>query len=313
MRWETIEAREAQYAPFPEGLAPEIAEVLRGQGIEQLYTHQAEAFRRSMAGEHLVVVTPTASGKTLCYNLPVLQRLIERPQARALYLFPTKALSHDQYHGLHAVTQQLGREIKVYTFDGDTPASARRAIRAAGQIVVTNPDMLHAGILPNHTKWIQLFENLETVVIDELHQYRGVFGSHVANVIRRLRRICRFYGSDPRFVCCSATVANPDGMARTLLGGPVGVIDNNGAPRGKRVMVFYNPPVCEPRAGDSREQRERDAADRDAVYRARLADDRVRAVAYPGGDPDEVPAAGDGSAGRGHGAHPGISGGVSAQ
>jgi DEAD/DEAH box helicase domain-containing protein len=246
-RWHTIAAQPAQFAPFPAALDPALVEVLRAQGIEQLYSHQAEAIERTLAGENVVVVTPTASGKTLCYNLPILQRLIERPQSRALCLFPTKALSHDQYGGLYemtrAVQEKNGRDIRVFTFDGDTPMAARKAIRAAGQIVVTNPDMLHAGILPNHTKWIKLFENLETVVIDELHNYRGVFGSHVANVIRRLRRICRFYGSDPRFICCSATIANPGQMAERLVGEPFTAIDRNGAPRGERVLVFYNPPV----------------------------------------------------------------------
>ncbi|HOE96901.1 MAG TPA: DEAD/DEAH box helicase [Candidatus Sumerlaeota bacterium] len=247
--WHRIPAQPATYAPFPDVLDPALADILRAQGIDQLYSHQAEAVARSLAGEHVVIVTPTASGKTLCYNLPVLQRLLRRPEARALYLFPTKALSHDQYGGLYDLTRALQRDIKVFTFDGDTPAAARRSIRSAGQIVVTNPDMLHTGVLPHHTKWIKLFENLETVVIDELHQYRGVFGSHVANVIRRLRRICRFHGSDPRFICCSATVANPLEMAQTLVEAPFRLIDNNGAPRGERVVVFYNPPVVNQELG----------------------------------------------------------------
>ncbi|MCL5269769.1 MAG: DEAD/DEAH box helicase [bacterium] len=243
VHWHTIEAREAQYAPFPAKLDLEIVRVLKDKGIGRLYTHQADAIEHSLAGRHVVVVTPTASGKTLCYNIPVLQRILRRPESRALYLFPTKALSHDQYRGLYDLTQALGREIKVYTFDGDTPAAARKSIRAAGQIVVTNPDMLHTGILPNHTRWIKLFENLETVVIDELHQYRGVFGSHVANVIRRLRRICAFYGSHPNFICCSATIANPGDMAERLIEEPVDLIDRNGAPCGRREVIFYNPPV----------------------------------------------------------------------
>lgn len=243
VHWHTAPPQAARYAPFPERLAPELRAALEKRGINQLYTHQAEAIERTLAGEHVVVVTPTASGKTLCYNLPVLQRLIERPEARALYLFPTKALSHDQYQGLYDLTREVGRDIKVYTFDGDTPTAARRSIRAAGQIVVTNPDMLHCGILPHHTKWIKLFENLDTIVIDELHQYRGVFGSHVANVIRRLRRICEFYGSKPRFICCSATVANPAEMAEGLVGEKFSLVDNNGAPRGERVLIMYNPPV----------------------------------------------------------------------
>jgi DEAD/DEAH box helicase domain-containing protein len=240
---EHIAAQPARFAPFPAALDPQIRQLMERRGIRQLWSHQAEAIERHLAGEHVVVVTPTASGKTLCYNLPVLQRLLERPAARALYMFPTKALSHDQYHGLYGLTRELGRDFKIYTYDGDTPAAARRAIRSAGQIVVTNPDMLHSGILPHHTMWIELFENLETVVIDELHQYRGIFGSHVANLIRRLRRICAFYGSNPRFICCSATVANPGEMAETLVGEPFHVVDQNGAPRGERVLVMYNPPV----------------------------------------------------------------------
>jgi DEAD/DEAH box helicase domain-containing protein len=238
-----IPAEPPKFAPMPAQLTPDVVNVLRARGFEQLYTHQAEAIEATLSGEHVVVVTPTASGKTLCFNVPVLQRLVNRPSARALYLFPTKALSHDQYGGLYDLAQAMDREIKVYTFDGDTPASARAAIRTAGQIVITNPDMLHTGILPNHTKWIQLFENLETVVIDEMHQYRGIFGSHMANVIRRLRRICKFYGSDPKFICCSATIANPKEVAERLVEAPFRLVDKNGAPRGERVFIFYNPPV----------------------------------------------------------------------
>jgi DEAD/DEAH box helicase domain-containing protein len=234
---------EAVHAPFPGCLDKRVCSSLRKSGIEQLFSHQAEAVERSMRGEHIAVVTPTASGKTMCYNLPVIQRILNRPESRALYLFPTKALSHDQYEGLHALTGTMGHDIRVYTYDGDTPASARRNIRSAGQIVITNPDMLHSGILPHHTRWIKLFENLETIVIDELHQYRGVFGSHVANVIRRLARICEFYGSRPVFICCSATVGNPGEMAEQLTGRPVSVINQNGGPRGERVVVLYNPPV----------------------------------------------------------------------
>jgi len=191
----------------------------------------------------VAVVTPTASGKTLCYNLPVLHTVLSDPNARALYLFPTKALAQDQLDELHGLVTDLGVDVKTYTYDGDTPADARRAVRAAGHIVITNPDMLHTAILPHHTKWMRLFENLRYVVIDELHQYRGVFGSHVANVIRRLRRVCRFYGSDPVFICCSATIANPGDLAERLIGAPVQVIDRNGAPRGERVVAVYNPPV----------------------------------------------------------------------
>jgi len=215
--WRTVSARPPQYGGFPGRLNPRLVEGLRARGIPGLYTHQAEAVEAVLEGENVCVVTPTASGKTLCYNVPVLNRLLENPKARALYLFPTKALSQDQVTELESTIEGLEVKIGAYTFDGDTPASARKAVRSAGHIVVTNPDMLHAGILPHHTIWIRLFENLEFVVIDELHHYRGVFGSHLANVLRRLKRICAFYGSKPTFVCCSATIANPQEMAERII------------------------------------------------------------------------------------------------
>jgi DEAD/DEAH box helicase domain-containing protein len=243
VEWRELPAQEARYAPFPIRADPRLIESLLRRGIEQLYTHQAEAFAAVMQQRNVVVVTPTASGKTLCYNLPVVQSILERPEARALYLFPTKALAQDQMQELHALVTDLEVDIKTLTYDGDTPGDARRKVREAGHIVVTNPDMLHTGILPHHTKWMKLFENLRYVVIDELHQYRGVFGSHVANVIRRLHRVCRFYGSDPLFICCSATIANPAELAESLVRRPVVKIDNNGAPRGEKIVAVYNPPV----------------------------------------------------------------------
>jgi DEAD/DEAH box helicase domain-containing protein len=247
--WRTIPAREARYVDFPQRLDRRLVRTLADKGITRLYTHQGEAVEAVLNGENIVVVTPTASGKTLCYNLPVLDTILKEPGARALYLFPTKALSQDQLAELHDVVEQLDVDIKTFTFDGDTPQTARRAIRAAGHIVVTNPDMLHAGILPHHTKWIKLFENLRYVVIDEIHHYRGVFGSHLANVIKRLRRICRFYGSDPLFICCSATIANPDDLARRIINKPVRLIDNNGAPSGEKHFLLYNPPVVNKQLG----------------------------------------------------------------
>jgi DEAD/DEAH box helicase domain-containing protein len=195
------------------------------------------------------VVTPTASGKTLCYNLPVIQTILENRAARALYLFPTKALSQDQVVELHEIVTLLDEDIKTFTFDGDTPVSARKAIRTAGHIVVTNPDMLHQGILPHHTRWIKLFENLRYVVIDEIHNYRGVFGSHLANVIRRLKRVCAFYDSHPRFICCSATIANPRELAEQLIEQPVHLIDRSGAPRAEKHFILYNPPVVNAQLG----------------------------------------------------------------
>jgi DEAD/DEAH box helicase domain-containing protein len=247
--WKTLPARPARYAPFPEGLEPRLVEGLAGRGIHQLYTHQAEAVDAILKGENVCVVTPTASGKTLCYNIPVLNRLIQNPKARALYLFPTKALSQDQVTELKSTIDDLDVKIGTYTFDGDTPSSARKAVRSAGHIVVTNPDMLHAGILPHHTIWIRLFENLEYVVIDEIHHYRGVFGSHLANVLRRLKRICAFYGSNPQFICCSATINNPKEIAERVIEKPVRLIDNNGAPTGDRHFLFFNPPVVNAELG----------------------------------------------------------------
>src|SRR5438874_8533823 len=241
--WREIPARDARYAPFPIVTDPRLIDALRGRGIERLYTHQAAAFGAVMQGNSVVVVTPTASGKTLCYNLPVVQTLLEQPEARALYLFPTKALAQDQMDELHALTGDASLPIRTFTYDGDTPGDARRKVREAGHVVVTNPDMLHTGILPHHTKWVKLFENLRYVVIDELHQYRGVFGSHVANVIRRLQRVCAWYGSDPRFVCCSATIANPGELAEHIIHDRVALVDRSGAPTGEKHLLFYNPPV----------------------------------------------------------------------
>lgn len=239
----TIPARAGVYEPIPEFLPTELSQLLLKKGINQLYSHQAAALAAVNQGEDVVVVTPTASGKTLCYNLPVIKALLANESARALYLFPTKALAQDQVAELITWSDQLGGKIKTYTYDGDTPGDARIAIRSAGSIVVTNPDMLHSGILPHHTKWLRLFENLEYVVIDELHTYRGVFGSHVANVLRRLQRICHFYGANPQFICTSATIANPGEHGEALLGRPVTVIDKNGAPSGRKEIIFYNPPV----------------------------------------------------------------------
>ena len=242
-------ASPGEYAPFPEWAPDPLVDALVAQGIEDLYSHQAEAAELVHAGKNVVVVTPTASGKTLCFNLPVLSTILEAPETRALYLFPTKALGYDQMDEVRRLVQVMGGGIAAYTYDGDTPASARRAIRERGQIVVTNPDMLHAGILPHHTKWSKLFANLRYVVLDELHHYRGVFGSHVANVVRRLKRVCRFHGSNPTFVCCSATIANPAEHARALIEEPVVLVDRSGAPRARKTVMLYNPPIVDEELG----------------------------------------------------------------
>ena len=247
--WRTLPATEGRYEPLPDAMDPRLCDVLRARGIHRLYCHQAECFRLAQEGRDFVVVTPTASGKTLCYNLPVVSAILKNNDARALYLFPTKALSADQVSGLYDMIEALGVDIKTYTYDGDTQAAARKAIREAGHIVVTNPDMLHANILPHHTRWVKLFENLEYIVIDELHTYRGVFGSHLANVLRRLMRLCAFYGSHPRFILCSATIANPVELASQLTGREIAAVTENGAPMGERHFVFYNPPVVNRQLG----------------------------------------------------------------
>ncbi len=241
--------REARYADFPAWLDRRLVEVLEARGIQRLYTHQAQALELAHQNRNVVVVTPTASGKTLCYNLPVLNTILADPGARALYLFPTKALARDQMEELNANIEALGAEIKSFVYDGDTPQDARRAIRSQAHVVITNPDMLHTGILPHHTRWARLFANLRYVVLDELHTYRGVFGSHVANVLRRLKRVAEFHGSRPLFLCSSATIANPGDLAQALLEQEVEVVAESGASSGEKFFLFYNPPVVNRQLG----------------------------------------------------------------
>jgi DEAD/DEAH box helicase domain-containing protein len=241
--------REGQYRPFPNSIHPLIKEAFQKEGIERLYSHQADVIEAVQNGKNVVVVTPTASGKTLCYNVPVLNTKLSLPSSKAFYLFPTKALSQDQMVELQKLIERIGEPVTTFTYDGDTPQDARQAIRTKGDIVITNPDMLHTGILPHHTKWVSFFQNLKFVVIDELHTYRGVFGSHMTNVLRRLGRICRFYGSRPQFICCSATIANPKELAERLLEREVSLIDQSGAPSSEKIFVFYNPPVVNKELG----------------------------------------------------------------
>lgn len=243
-----VPGREGRYAEFPDDLPPRLAAALRARGVERLYSHQAEAWEIARRGEDLVVVTPTASGKTLCYTLPVIAASIER-RAKALYLFPTKALAQDQVAELLELNKAGDLGVRAATFDGDTPGDQRRAIRLNGDIVVTNPDMLHQGILPHHTKWAQLFENLRYVVIDEIHSYRGVFGSHLANLLRRLQRVCAFYGARPQYILCSATIGNPREHAEALIGRPAAAILESGAPSGDKHVLLWNPPVVNPDLG----------------------------------------------------------------
>jgi DEAD/DEAH box helicase domain-containing protein len=249
----TLPAADARYAPWPALIDPRLRAALESRGITELYTHQAAALELALSGRHFVVTTPTASGKTLCYNAPALHTILSDPSSRALYLFPTKALAQDQLAELHElvghVNQAAETDIGVFTYDGDTPQDARRAIRSRAHIVLTNPDMLHSGILPHHPKWARLLENLRYVVIDELHAYRGVFGSHLGNVLRRLSRICRHYGSDPLFICSSATIANPGELAERLAGRPFELVEESGAPRGEKLFLFVNPPVVNKELG----------------------------------------------------------------
>jgi DEAD/DEAH box helicase domain-containing protein len=243
----------ARYGAFPDGISEPLREVLRARGITELYTHQAVAIEHALARRNVVITTPTASGKTLCYNAPVLSAILRDPAAHALYLFPTKALAQDQLAELHEVAELLAMghdaRIGVFTYDGDTPQDARKAIRGRAHIVLSNPDMLHSGVLPHHPRWAKLFENLRYVVIDELHTYRGVFGSHLANVLRRMLRICRHYGSSPTFICSSATIANPRGLAEGLVEQPFELVSEHGAPRGEKAFVFVNPPVVNRQLG----------------------------------------------------------------
>ncbi|MDR6675702.1 DEAD/DEAH box helicase [Xanthomonas sp. 1678] len=237
-----IPGRAGRYAPIPEDVPAALVAALKARGIEQLYSHQAEAWDAAQRGEHVAIVTPTASGKSLCYTLPVVAAAMTA-QAKALYLFPTKALAQDQVAELLELNRAGELGVKAFTFDGDTPGDARQAIRLHGDIVVSNPDMLHQAILPHHTKWAQFFENLRYVVIDEIHTYRGVFGSHVTNVLRRLKRICAFYGVNPQFILCSATIGNPRAHAEALIEQRVHAITESGAPSGDKHVLLWNPPV----------------------------------------------------------------------
>ena len=235
--------RGAHYAPFPEQLHPNIRAALRGRGIDSLFVHQVRAFELAAEGHHVVVATPTASGKSLAYNLPVLDALCRDRDMRALYLFPTKALSRDQEDALRRNVDELGVHGGIVTYDGDTPADVRRTARNAGNLILTNPDMLHSGILPHHTGWARFFSGLRYVVLDELHVMRGVFGSHMANVLRRLERVAAFYGARPQYLLASATIDNAKEHAEALVGAPVQLVNTSGAPAGRRHVMVYNPPV----------------------------------------------------------------------
>ncbi|HFQ94651.1 MAG TPA: DEAD/DEAH box helicase, partial [Anaerolineae bacterium] len=249
--WERLPSSVPRIGAEPFPLPPTLLQALTARGINALFSHQTAAITAVAQGQNVVTATATASGKSLSYTIPVLQRLLERPSARALYLFPTKALSHDQLAETNALIRAGNLPIAAHGYDGDTPRSQRSKIRQSDGILITNPDMLHAGILPYHTSWRSLFSNLDFVVLDEIHAYRGIFGSHVANVLRRLQRLCAFYGSDPQFICCSATIANPKEHAERLVERPFTLIgeSQNGAPRGEKQFILYNPPIVDEELG----------------------------------------------------------------
>jgi DEAD/DEAH box helicase domain-containing protein len=242
----TEPAREAQTAPLPDELHPRVREALAAQGIDQLYTHQAEAWEAAARREHLIVTTGTASGKTLSFNLPVLDALAREPKQRALYLYPTKALAQDQLRALGSL--RLPR-LRAAIYDGDTEAERRWQVRKWANVILSNPDMLHVGVLPHHDRWGDVLTNLAYVIVDEAHVYRGVFGSHVANVLRRLRRLARVYGAEPQFLLASATIANPGDLARSLTGAETTVIGDDGAPRAERTVALWNPPLTDEELG----------------------------------------------------------------
>ena len=273
--WSVIPPREGVFADIPSDMADILRQTLADRGITRLYSHQAESWRLIREGRDIVVVTPTASGKTLCYNLPVLQGLMEDPAARALYLFPTKALSQDQQSALNEILLggQLG--IPVYTFDGDTPSSIRIAARQGGRIIISNPDMLHTGVLPNHTKWIMFFQSIKYIILDELHTYNGIFGAHMANLMRRFLRLCRFYGSNPMVIAASATIGNPTALAERLLDRPFKAIDSNGAPAGEKASHTLQSPLSGCHSGNTPRNRARIPASRRPATTGRCQNHRL--------------------------------------
>ena len=247
--WQVVPSRGACTRPFASAVDARLRSACRRRGIAELYTHQARCFEFARAGRNVVLITPTASGKTLAYNLPILERCIDDAQATALYLFPTKALARDQHHELRRVVDDAGLGLPTATYDGDTPAATRRSVRSTARLVITNPDMLHTAVLPHHPQWERFFRGLRFVVIDELHTYRGIFGSHLTNVLRRLHRLTAFYGTRPQFLCCSATIGNPRQLAERIVGQPVELIDASGAPSGERHFILYNPPLVDREQG----------------------------------------------------------------
>ncbi len=249
INWHIEPERPPCWAGFPQNIPDELIRSLQASGITRLYQHQADAFLVAEAGKHFVVTTGTASGKTLCYNLPVLNHLIQDPDSRALYIFPTKALAQDQLDGINRLINGLGTRPGAFVYDGDTPVSIRSQARGTARLIMTNPDMMHVSILPHHTLWAEFFRNLRYIIIDEIHIYRGVFGSHLANLVRRIKRVAAFYGAHPQFIMTSATIGNPQQLAQRIIEDQVEVIDQDGSPRGARHIILYNPPVVVPDLG----------------------------------------------------------------
>ncbi|TLN27248.1 DEAD/DEAH box helicase, partial [bacterium] len=249
IHWTVTPPREAVLSPLPEELHPALRDALGGLGYTGLYRHQIQSYLHLCGGSNVVVSTSTASGKTLCYNLPVFDALLHDPAARAVYIFPTKALAHDQQETLTQLDEQVGGIVPVGAYDGDTPSAHRGFIRTNAHILLTNPDMLHTGILPQHTAWADFFRNLRFVALDELHIYRGVFGSHVANVIRRLKRIAAHYGAHPQFILTSATISNPAELAERLIEEKCQLVDEDTSPNGEKNFILYNPPIIDSELG----------------------------------------------------------------
>jgi len=276
--WQRAPATSARHTPFPRQINPRLMTAFNRRGVSQPYTHQAQAIDATLNGQNVVVVAGTAGGKSLCFHAPILQALLDDPNARALCLFPTKALAQDQlsqFGGWMSELQFSDAAKCLRAYDGDTPQSQRSAIRAEARIIVSNADMLHVGILPHHTRWSAFFRNLRYVVIDELHSYRGIFGSHVANVIRRLKRLCAFYGSNPVFILASATIANPKEHAERLIEAPVTLVDDDGSPHGERNVIFVNPPITDQELGL---RRSADFVVRDIA--ARLIDSGLQTICF---------------------------------
>ena len=244
---ENLPEQKAIYAKLDAPLPEELAQALAAQGMSRFYQHQAEAIDLVRCGLNVIITTPTASGKSLCYNAPVLETMLLEPEARAVYLFPTKALAQDQYQKI--VGLGLGSDITVATYDGDTPKEERGWVKKYARLIITNPDMLHVGILPYHTTWGSFFRGLRYIIVDEAHVYRGVFGAHVANILRRLLRMATIYGATPQIIACSATIANPEELFSKLTGRECEVVDGTGAPRGRKQFIFWNPPVFDKQSG----------------------------------------------------------------